>query len=71
MPKEAVVLQISATGLGGVRVFTRRAQSQRVDIGNTNVGAVEAVGLIDLGDARVTRLGEDNVDALKGQGQQA
>jgi len=71
MPKEAVVLKTSATGPGSVRVFARCAQCQRVDIGDTNVGAVEAVGFIDLGDARVTRFGEDNINALKSQSQQA
>lgn len=44
--------------------LARLAQGEGVDVGGANVGAVEAVGLVDLGDARVAGLGEDDVDAL-------
>jgi hypothetical protein len=45
---------VAADGLGG----------DGVDVGEANVGRVEAVGLVDLGEARVVGLDELNVDAL-------
>ena len=49
----------------GVVVGARLLGGDGVDVGETNVGRVEAVGLVDGGDAGVTGLGKDDVDALR------
>lgn len=49
---------------GSVHLLAGCAGHDRVDICGSDIHAVKAVGLVDLGDLWVTGLGEDDVDAL-------
>lgn len=53
-----------ADGAAGLVGRARRAQRQRVDVSDADIGAVEAVGLVDLGDARVSGFDESYVNTL-------
>jgi hypothetical protein len=48
----------------GTLALARLLEGERKDLGEANVAAVEAVGLVDVGDARVAGLGKGDVDAL-------
>lgn len=43
---------------------SRCSYSQGVDVGDTEVAAVETVGLVDLGEALIAGLDKGDVDAL-------
>lgn len=68
-PRAVLLAKVPEDGLGGaggdVRVRARLARDDGVDVGEAHVVAVEAVGLVDLGDARVAGLDEGDVDALE------
>jgi hypothetical protein len=48
----------------GTLALARLLEGERKDLGEANVAAVEAVGLVDVADARVAGLGKGDVDAL-------
>ena len=52
----------------GADGLARRADGQCIDVRNTDVAAVEAVGLVHFGQPRIVGLDKGNVDALMDSG---
>jgi hypothetical protein len=51
-------------GADAAVALARLLEGEGKDLGEANVAAVEAVGLVDVADARVAGLGKGDVDAL-------